>query len=274
MKHKASLDEDLTCRPDKSTKVFTYYRVSTPGQRDKDTYLSQKLAVENYLTELGFEIEAEFTDLGLSGADNDRPGVNEMLSRLDEVDGIAVFSRSRITRDYFFGSDFNRTLLLKRKLLVVAEDKQVIDPANRDDPILMNWLDDLIAVMNQKQRESIRNNILSGIQRHRAETGKWGPNRKEPNWNKVEEMIAGHFSKAAIVRFINADATKRCKKCDDLRRNPKCKKCKISMVTFHRRLRDRYFTLKAEGVTNAEFAVRYNVNLDVIANWESEGEEG
>ncbi|HME50766.1 MAG TPA: recombinase family protein [Candidatus Lokiarchaeia archaeon] len=68
--------------------AVAYVRVSTTDQEDKGTYENQEHAISDYAKYHDLTIVQWFEDLAISGNDTDRPGLNEMLNKLDNVKNV------------------------------------------------------------------------------------------------------------------------------------------------------------------------------------------
>ena len=79
-----------------------YTRVSTDDQAEHGYSLDeQEHKARQHIADRGWTLveEGVFTDAGWSGAREDRPALQRMLARLDELDVIVVWSMDRLTRD-------------------------------------------------------------------------------------------------------------------------------------------------------------------------------
>lgn len=239
----------MTMEPNQTTPsqvlVFTYYRVSTNKQAERNTYESQKMAVEDFLSELGFSIKEEFKDLAYSGGNEDRPQFQEMLSRLDEVAGIAVFSRSRITRNFFFGHEFDKLLYESNKMLVIAETKEVVKWDALEDPEDLGLLNTMKDYVNAKQRKALRLAIKAGVERARRDGVIFGRPPTKIRWKQVRHFISLGMMKSQIIRNLGTTPN-----------------------TFYNRLRAHYYELRRKGTSQAEIGVRYNLKPELMKKWE------
>ena len=81
-------------------KAVAYVRVSSAEQAEHGHSIDEqkRLGLEA-VAERGWELLDVFSDPGYSGATDDRPDLQRMLSRLDEIDVIVVWAMDRLTRD-------------------------------------------------------------------------------------------------------------------------------------------------------------------------------
>jgi site-specific DNA recombinase len=78
-----------------------YVRVSTDEQAERGHSLpeQERLIRECVAEREGWELLNVFKDPGYSGSREDRPGLQDMLARLDEIDVVVVWAMDRLTRD-------------------------------------------------------------------------------------------------------------------------------------------------------------------------------
>jgi DNA invertase Pin-like site-specific DNA recombinase len=85
------------------TKALAYLRTSSATNVDGDSAERQRIAIRAYADRAGIEVEAEFYDAAVSGADpvDQRPGFAAMLTRIEGngVRTILVENASRFARD-------------------------------------------------------------------------------------------------------------------------------------------------------------------------------
>ena len=82
-------------------KVIGYVRVSSEIQKEKDNSISnQKQSISDYCNRLGYELVEIFEDNGISGLNDNRGGLKELITKVKkgECDGVVVYSLSRLGR--------------------------------------------------------------------------------------------------------------------------------------------------------------------------------
>lgn len=122
--------------------VFTYLRVSGLGQVDKDGFIRQREAVQNFISRNNLAGFGEFIEGGVSGTVEgmDRPTFRDMLMKAEslldfKIEAIVVERMDRLARDLMVSE-----ILLKecreRKIKVFCADQgHLIDMAETDgDP--------------------------------------------------------------------------------------------------------------------------------------------
>jgi DNA invertase Pin-like site-specific DNA recombinase len=178
--------------------LFIYYRVSTKDQADKGTEENQEKSIKEFLKTRDAKILEEFKDLGLSGASSERPGFNAMISRLEEVDGIAVYDPDRLSRDYEAGLKLMFELKHKGKKLYCSRTGTVTDFSSDEDQLIhtiKSWV-------SEQERKKIKARQAEGIARYKENNKRWGPKVKQVNWKRYDDLRAAKVSHAAIARVL------------------------------------------------------------------------
>ncbi|UYP46396.1 hypothetical protein NEF87_002681 [Candidatus Lokiarchaeum ossiferum] len=165
-------------------KIFAYYRISTEKQKKKNTQENQKIAIYNFVEGLDVEIVNEFEDLGISGADNDRPQFNLMLSKLNEVEGLVIYDLDRLTRDFEMGVNLMFMLKNSKKSLYIARTKDIKDFSD-DSEQLMTIIKSWVSAL---ERKKIKERQKIGIQRYKETKGRWGRKKSFGKYKNPEQF--------------------------------------------------------------------------------------
>ncbi|MGA2227587.1 MAG: recombinase family protein, partial [Syntrophobacteraceae bacterium] len=82
------------------TKAAAYVRVSTSSQIDGESLSTQKSIIQAYCASRGWELTKIYEDAGISGAKDDRPALQSLLSaaKTGEIDAVVVRDLSRFGR--------------------------------------------------------------------------------------------------------------------------------------------------------------------------------
>lgn len=93
---------------EKQIRVFGYIRVSSTSQKEAATQENQRYALDRFLKERSNvvlvsrnERQRYFEDLAISGSKDktvERKAFEELRDRIDEVDGVLIWDRTRLTR--------------------------------------------------------------------------------------------------------------------------------------------------------------------------------
>lgn len=180
-------------------KIFLYSRVSTDLQVEKNTQINQITSIMDFLKGLSVEIVGEFQDLGISGADKNREQFNLMISRLDEVNAIAVFDLDRLARDLEIGLELMRILMQKRIRIYEARTKSIKDLLNDNDQLLYfigMWY-------SAAERKKIHARQKLGIERYKEEKGRWGRKKKTFNLKKYQDLREMGIPKTTIAKILS-----------------------------------------------------------------------
>lgn len=160
-----------------SKRVFVYVRVSTQEQAKEGYSIGEQIErLRNYCKAMGWIIVKVYTDAGHSGANKDRPALQEMIAdiKAGKADSVLVYKLDRLSRS-------------QRDTLELIEDVLL---ANNVDFVSMNENFDtstpfgraiigILAVFAQLEREQIRERMTMGKDA-RAKEGKWSGGANVP----------------------------------------------------------------------------------------------
>lgn len=108
-------------------KIVGYCRVSTDNQKDEGTIDIQRQALREYAEAKGYELVKIFKDEGVSGGLEDRAGLAEMFSYLEDkknkdIKAVLIFKLDRLARDLYIQEHLIKKLeALKIKLISTKE---------------------------------------------------------------------------------------------------------------------------------------------------------
>lgn len=154
---------------DTSKKAAFYSRVSTADQVEGTSLDTQKAWCLAQISKMGLQFYAEYSDRGMSGADESRPGWQSLLAdaRAGKFEAVFVYDLDRFTRDMFHGLQATREL---RSLGVSLHDaKDPNSDAASDSSQLMTGFRLLIA---EEERRKIKERTVRG-QRAKLDAGLW-----------------------------------------------------------------------------------------------------
>lgn len=80
-------------------KYYAYLRCSTLTQMEKNGFQMQRDVINRFLAENGVEVEEWFYDEGISGTEEDREGLYDLLGSLSKGDKVIVQNTSRLWRN-------------------------------------------------------------------------------------------------------------------------------------------------------------------------------
>ena len=186
-------------------KVAIYARVSTSDQ----TCENQLLELRRYVSARGWEVFREYVDKGVSGAKERRPALDEMVrdAKRRRFDVLCVWRLDRLGRNL-------------RHLILLLEDLQAtgvafvslsegIDATTPAGRLQLH----VLGAIAEFERERIRERVLAGLQRARAQGKRLGRPRTRPATIHVPggsvraAAKAWGVSKSTAARWLNAGKT-------------------------------------------------------------------
>ncbi|MEI3348021.1 MAG: recombinase family protein [Dysosmobacter sp.] len=144
-------------------------------QKESNSIHNQKLFLEQYAADHGFENTLFLADDGYSGTNFDRPAwkkIIEMVER-DEVETIIVKDLSRLGREYLQVGQYTEIYFPEKGVRFIAVNDGVdslVESSNDFNPI-RNWANELHAKDTSKKVRAIKK-----MQAERGESG-WAANR-------------------------------------------------------------------------------------------------
>lgn len=117
-------------------KIALYIRVST---RDKQDITKQRDYLLDFMSrQEGWDVYKIYADKGVSGSKQHRPGLDEMLSEIDEWDGVLVYKLDRIGRS--MKHLFELVELFEKKEKSFTSATQAIDTSKPEGRLFFNML--------------------------------------------------------------------------------------------------------------------------------------
>ncbi|MBA7526077.1 hypothetical protein ES705_18237 [subsurface metagenome] len=189
-------------------KLFDYYRVST----EKQDFGIQKQSIKEFYELNPHKSIDSFEDYAMSGALGwERPAFTDMVSRLDEVDGILIYDWDRISREEEFAVSLIYTLRRKKKVVFESNSNKSLDFSKMSDR-----LTGIIKSMwSEEERLKINKKMKDGIKNYKQKHGRWGRKKvfgvtlsgshlsENQFWNRYEQYRKAKISKSGISRILN-----------------------------------------------------------------------
>ena len=180
-------------------RVAIYLRVSTSEQTTKN----QRRELEAVAARHGWNVVATFEDAGISGAKgrNARPGLNAMMKGVArrDFDMVAAWSVDRLGRSLIDLLDLLRELHAKSVDLFLHQ--QGLDTSTPSGRAMFQ----MMGVFAEFERAMIRERVMAGLARARADGTKLGRKRLEETDAKKVAAIRSAKSKGMGIRRIARD---------------------------------------------------------------------
>jgi len=113
-----------------------YCRVSTENQKEDKTITYQQDAIRQYALDNGIEISQMFSDEGISGSLEHRPGLAQLIYALEhtpDIEGVLIHKLDRLARDIVIQENLIKTFqnLGKRIISTLEPDLDSTDPTRK-----------------------------------------------------------------------------------------------------------------------------------------------
>ena len=163
--------------------VAGYARVSSEGQLDGYSIPQQKDIIENYCKIKGWNLVKIYVDGGFTGANTERPALQDMIEHIDLYDLVLVYKLDRLSRS-------QRDTLALVDMFAEHDCKFASIQENFDTstPLGMAMLG-ILSVFAQLERENIKERMALG-RRGRTQKGLW---RAGSNVPTGYDYIDGHL---------------------------------------------------------------------------------
>jgi DNA invertase Pin-like site-specific DNA recombinase len=167
-------------------KTAIYIRVST---RDKQDISKQRDWLINYAREKKWDVYKVYQDVGISGAKQQRPALNEMLKDISNYDIVLVYKIDRIGRS--FKHLFKLMEIFKENKIEFVSATQPIDTTTPGGKLFFN----LLAAFAEFEREMIVQRINDGLTIAKKRGVKLG--RKKGSKDKKPRKKIGYYQRYA-----------------------------------------------------------------------------
>lgn len=135
-----------------------YLRVSTQDQIENYSIEIQRERMEALCKSKGWVVGDEFVDGGYSGSNLDRPGLQVMLSRLDEFDAVIVHKLDRLSRSQRDTMELIQDHFLENEIHFVS----VTETLDTSTPFGLAMIG-ILAVFAELERGAIAERMRSGL---------------------------------------------------------------------------------------------------------------
>jgi len=180
------------------TRAALYARVSTTGQ----TAENQLLALRAFTAARGWTA-AEFVDHGVSGAKEKRPALEALLAsvRARRVDVLVCVKLDRLARSV------HHLVAMVREFEVLGVDLVVLDQAIDTTTPAGRLLFHVLAAISEFERDLIRDRVLAGLRRARAQGVRIGRPRSVVPVGRARVLLAEGQSLRQVATTLGIAAS-------------------------------------------------------------------
>src|SRR5690349_1741916 len=175
-------------------RVALYCRVSTTSQ----TAENQLLALRSFATARGWTV-TEFVDHGVSGAKERRPALDALHAavRGRQLDVVACVKLDRLARSV------HHLVAMVREFEALGVDLVVLDQAIDTTTPAGRLLFHVLAAISEFERDLIRDRVLAGLKRARAQGVRLGRPRAVVDVLRARAMLAEGRSLRQVAKALH-----------------------------------------------------------------------
>jgi site-specific DNA recombinase len=173
--------------------------VSTEGQAERDTVQIQMEALKNYAVRQAFDLCEVFTDNGISGGLEDRPGLVALFEALEAspgVKGVLIFKLDRLARDLYIQEHLIKKLEALGKVLISIKEPDL----DSRDPMRKAFRQ-FLGIVAELEKAFITMR-LSGGRLHKARKGGYAGGAPGMGYQVKDGDLVIDQARADIVRQI------------------------------------------------------------------------
>lgn len=183
----------------RKARVAVYSRVSTKAQNIE----SQLRPLREFAASRGFEVVAEFRDIGVSGVKHRRPELDKLMNmaRKKQIDAVLVFQFSRFARSVrHLVEALEEFKSLDIRFLSYSENLDTSSPIG--EAIFA-----VIAALAQLERDLLRERVVAGLDRARAEGRQLGRPPVDVDPSRVAELYNSTHSIRSTAKMLHVSAS-------------------------------------------------------------------
>ena len=180
-------------------KVALYPRVSTQEQAKEGYSIGEQIdRLKKYSAAMGWEVYKIYTDAGFSGANMDRPGLQEMIKdvKAGKINKVVVYKLDRLSR-----SQLDTLYLIEKVFLANGTDFVSMNESFDTSTSFGRAMIGVLAVFAQLEREQIKERMSVGKE-GRAKEGLWhgGQQPIGYDYNSTTDQLEINDFEAMCVR--------------------------------------------------------------------------
>ena len=179
--------------------AFAYLRVSTEEQ----TVQNQKLVLEKWAKDSGYQILDFFEDSAVSGKvpATQRKGFRELMElvKTAQVDAVLVYELSRVGRTFWDTLDAIKVIEQYAPLLSCSPRESFLQTT---EPSVRKLMIGILTWVAEREREMLVQRTKDGMERARVAGKGIGRPQKVLDKNRLISMLAENQSKSKIARSL------------------------------------------------------------------------
>ncbi len=179
--------------------VIGYCRVSTANQREEGTIEIQQNALKEYAKSKGYELEEIFSDDGISGGLENRPGLVELFDYLEcnkNVDAVLIFKLDRLARDLYIQEHLIRKLEDHNVKLISLKEPEL----DSSDPMRKAFRQ-FMGIVSELEKSFITMRLSAG-RLNKAEKGGYAGGGVAYGYKAHEKQLSLDIEKSETIKLI------------------------------------------------------------------------
>ena len=179
--------------------VIGYCRVSTSNQREEGTIEIQQNALREYAKSKGYVLNKIFSDDGISGGLEDRPGLVELFDYLEcnkNVDAVLIFKLDRLARDLYIQEHLIRKLEDYSVKLISLKEPEL----DSSDPMRKAFRQ-FLGIVSELEKSFITMRLSAG-RLNKAEKGGYAGGGIPLGYKAQEKQLSLDIEKSETIKLI------------------------------------------------------------------------
>ncbi len=179
--------------------VIGYARVSTANQKEEGTIQIQQNALREYATSKGYVLNQIFSDDGISGGLENRPGLVELFDYLEcnkNVDAVLIFKLDRLARDLYIQEHLIRKLEDHNVKLISLKEPEL----DSSDPMRKAFRQ-FMGIVSELEKSFITMRLSAG-RLNKAEKGGYAGGGIPLGYKAQEKQLSLDIEKSETIKLI------------------------------------------------------------------------
>ena len=186
--------------------VVGYCRVSTVNQKEEGTIAIQQDALREYAVSKGYELVKVFSDDGVSGGLEDRPGLAELFYCLENeqsIEAVLIFKLDRLARDLYIQEHLIRKLEEHKVKLISLKEPEL----DSSDPMRKAFRQ-FMGIVSELEKSFITMR-LSGGRINKARKGGYAGGGVAYGYKAKEKQLSLDSEQSETIKMIFSLKRKR-----------------------------------------------------------------